>query len=109
MKSKEGTFGIIDIRELDLTFIPQRFVEEETIPSDSSGIDRTWAKVNKNGTPDKRFANNYQIPIVLYGQIDLKTKAGLNESYSFSSYEKSLAFAKSFDEYQKILSSPKLA
>jgi len=100
MKSKDGRFGIIDIKEFDLDFSPQRFIEEESIPVDTSVVDRTWAKVNKNGQPDRRFSNNYEIPIVLYGKMELKSKSGLNEAYSFSSYEKSLAFAKAFEEYQ---------
>jgi hypothetical protein len=48
---------------------------------------KTWAKVNKNGTRDKRFKSNYQIPVVRYGNIRLSTQTGLREEYEFSNYE----------------------
>jgi hypothetical protein len=96
-------FGLIDIRELDFNFHGQRFLEEEKVPKDAVVIDHTWAKVNKNGTPDKRFKDNYQIPICKYGEIELTSSTGLNEAYSLSSYEKSEHFAQSMIEYQKTI------
>lgn len=48
-------FGLIDIRKLEFNFWGQKFIEEENIPKDAVIVDHTWAKVNKNGTPDKRF------------------------------------------------------
>lgn len=95
--------ALVDIKDLELTFSQQKFLEEDTIPSDTKVIDRTWAKVNKNGTPDKRFLGNYEIPIVSYGRLDVKSKSGLNESYIFSSFDKSQEFAKTFKEYQQML------
>ncbi len=96
-------FGLIDIRELDFHFHSQRFVEEEKVPKDAVVIDHTWAKVNKNGSRDKRFKDNYQIPICKYGEIELTSETGLNEAYSFSSYEKSANFAQAMTDYQKII------
>lgn len=96
-------FGLIDIRELDFNFHGQRFLEEESIPSDAAVVGHTWAKVNKNGTPDKRFKDNYQIPICQYGDIELKSTTGLNEAYSFSSYEKLEKFAQAMMEYKETI------
>ncbi|WP_299759056.1 DUF4236 domain-containing protein [uncultured Pontibacter sp.] len=96
-------FALIDIKDFELTFSQQRFLEEGKIPPDTKVVDKTWAKVNKNGSPDRRFAGNYEIPIVSYGKIEIKSKSGLNESYSFSSFNKSEAFAKNFIEYQRSL------
>jgi hypothetical protein len=59
--------------------------------------------VNKNGSPDKRFVGNYEIPIVSYGKLEIKSNSGLNESYSFSSFEKSEEFAKTFTDYQQTI------
>jgi hypothetical protein len=103
VSSSKKEFALIDIKEFELHFLQHRFLEEQKIPSDTKIIDKTWAKVNKNGTPDKRFTGNYEIPIVAYGGLDLKSKSGLNESYSFSNYEKSEAFAKTFVDYQNAL------
>jgi hypothetical protein len=35
-----------------MKFLQQKFFEEQKIPSDTTIIDKTWAKVNKNGTAD---------------------------------------------------------
>lgn len=96
-------FGLIDIRDLKFNFYGQRFLEEGKIPSDSKVVDETWAKVNKNGTRDKRFKDNYRIPICLYGEFSLKSETGLNEAYSISSYEKAEKFARSMEEYQRVI------
>lgn len=96
-------FGLIDIRELDFDFQEQRYLEEEIIPKDTVVIDHTWAKVNKNGTPDLRFKENYQIPICQYGKVILTSKTGLYELYSFSSYEKSSNFAQAMKDYQNTI------
>ena len=98
--SSKEKFAIIGINELQLTLTTTRFVETGTVPTDSKIIDRTWAKVNKNGTPDKRFKDNYEIPIVRYGNIALQTSTGLNEEYEFSNYEFAEAFANAFLSYQ---------
>lgn len=101
--SSKEKFAIIGLNELRLTFTPVRFIETGTVPADSKIIDHTWAKVNKNGTPDKRFKDNYEIPVVRYGNIALQTSTGLNEEYEFSNYEFAEAFANSFLSYQNTI------
>lgn len=101
--SSKEKFAIIGLNELRLTFTPVRFIETGNVPADSKIIDRTWAKVNKNGTPDKRFKDNYEIPIVSYGNIALKTSTGLNEEYEFSNYEFAEDFADAFLSYQNTI------
>ena len=96
-------FGLIDIRELDFKFQGQRFVESDKVPKDAFVVGNTWAKVNKNGSPDKRFKDNYQIPICQYGDISLSSKTGLNEAYSISSFDKSDKFSNAMIDYQKIV------
>ena len=103
--SEKESFAIVGMEELKFGFSPVRFVETSGVPSDSKVIDRTWAKVNKNGTPDKRFKDNYQIPIVRYGNISLKTSTGLNEEYEFSNYEYCEEFSTRFKEYQNVIKS----
>ncbi len=101
--SSKQRFAIIGLNELQLKFTPVRFIETGAVPADSKIIDKTWAKVNKNGTPDKRFRDNYEIPVVRYGNIALQTSTGLNEEYEFSNYEFSEAFASAFLSYQNTI------
>jgi len=96
-------FGLIDIREIDFHFKGQGFLEEEKVPSDAMIVGETWAKVNKDGSPDKRFKGNYKIPICQYGDAEISSKTGLNEAYSFSSFEKFEKFGKSMLDYQNTI------
>jgi hypothetical protein len=100
MPSKISTaFALMDFRDLHFEHHAQRFIEEEGVPSDSQVVDQTWHYVNKNGSPDRRFSNNYKIPIVNYYEINFKSEKGLNESYQISSLEAGQAFAVAFEKY----------
>lgn len=99
MYDSHDHFGVIGLNELDFHYDSVHFIERGVVPKDSKIIDRTWAKVNKNGTPDKRFKDNYQIPIVRYGAIKLKSRNGLHEEYEFSNYEATEAFGRAFSSY----------
>ena len=53
----------------------------------------TWEKVNADGSPDKRFAGNRQLPICKYGEITLTDPAGLDVVLQFSNASKAAGFA----------------
>jgi len=96
-------FAVISLNEVEFCQTYVKFAETGMIPKDSKIVEKTWAKVNKDGTPDMRFKNNYQIPIVRYGGITLRTDTGLNEVYEFSNYEYTEEFGEAFRDYQKTL------
>jgi len=100
MHSSKTKFAVIGLDELDFNHSYTKFLETGLIPNDTKIVDKTWAKVNKNGSPDKRFKDNYEIPVVKYGSIYLKTKTGLNEEFQFSNFEFTEAFGTAFNEYQ---------
>ncbi|NTW88722.1 MAG: hypothetical protein HGB26_06275 [Desulfobulbaceae bacterium] len=97
-------FALIDIREIKISSHESTFVENERVPSDTKIIAQTWAKANKDGSPDKRFNDNYQIPVVIYGGLHFKSEKGLNELYSFSNANKPTLFKEAFDAYINALS-----
>ncbi|WP_343675137.1 DUF4236 domain-containing protein [Chitinophaga sp.] len=103
MYDTKDRFGIIDLKELHFNFLPVRFIERGFVPPDAKVIDHTWNKVNKNGAPDKRFRDNFQIPIVRYGAITLRTDAGVHEEYEFSNYEAAEAFSEAFIDFQNVI------
>lgn len=103
MYSSDQKFAIIGMEELEFHHSSVRFTETGPVPQDSKIIDYTWAKVNKNGSRDKRFKGNYQIPVVKYGEFSLSSSTGVNEEYEISNYESSHAFAVAFKEYQNIV------
>jgi DNA polymerase-3 subunit epsilon len=49
-----------------------KFREYGHVPRDATQIETTWLYVNKNGSPDRRFHNNKQIPVLLYSELTVK-------------------------------------
>jgi hypothetical protein len=86
-------FALLEYKDIQLEFTFSRFIEEETLPSDTITVGQTWAKANKDGSPDKRFNGNYQIPIAQYGKIAIKSATGMNEEYMVSNAERAQAFS----------------
>lgn len=103
----KSDFALIDYRDINIDYISCHFVEEETVPKDSIVISKTWKYCNKNGSRDMRFSNNYEIPVVQYGELLLKSHSGLNEAYMFSNNEAAKEFALIFSKYKSILESIK--
>jgi hypothetical protein len=97
-------FSIIDIKDLKIEGYDTRFLETDTIPVDTEIFGSTWAKVNKDGSRDKRFVGNYEIPIVKYAEIELKSASGLNECYQISKTGSTMSFASTFKNYKQLVS-----
>lgn len=95
----QQAFALVDIRDVTLNCNPVSFIEEESIPSDAELVGHTWKKANKDGSPDRRFANNYQIPILKYGDIRLTSESGLNEAYMISNQRLAHAFGEAFANF----------
>jgi len=96
-------FALVDIHDANLDYNPTSFIEEETIPTDAQLIGHTWKKANKDGSPDRRFANNYQIPILAYGGIRLTSESGLNEAYLISNASAAQQFAQAWISFKNAL------
>jgi len=92
--------GAIDIADLNITVGSVRFVEN-TAPKDAQIVDYTWQYVNKNGTPDKRFKDNRQLPVCLYGTLSLKTEHGFNTLLYSSNVKKAEEFLHILQENSK--------
>ena len=75
---KDSNVGVINYNSLSIDFSTTNFIEDGIVPNDTEIIDYTWKYVNKNGSPDRRFNNNRQLPICLYYDIYLTSKEGLN-------------------------------
>lgn len=74
-----GMFGAIRYQDLKIEIRTSRFIEEEGVPSDAEVVGHSWKYVNKKGTPDKRFKDNRELPVLLYEEIKLSSSTGLNE------------------------------
>lgn len=76
-------------------FRSARFVEEETPPADATVVDETWRYVNRKGGPDRRFNDNRELPIGLYGKIDLRASNGVNQRIQCSPLKQAERFVAS--------------
>jgi hypothetical protein len=74
----------------------RRFVEREGVPSDAQVVDRTWQYVNRDGSPDRRFHSNAEIPVAMYGELALTSPAGLNARLQISDVRVAASLANAF-------------
>ncbi|MFZ9890146.1 MAG: hypothetical protein ACO3JL_21820, partial [Myxococcota bacterium] len=84
---------LLDLREVAVKLEFSRFQEREKVPSDASVVGHTWLYSNKDGGRDKRFKDNYQIPVVRYAEILFSSTSGLDECYMFSNAAAAERFA----------------
>jgi DNA polymerase III subunit epsilon len=77
-------FSDLDYGSLQAVSRSQRFIENQSVPRDGQQVDTTWRFVNVKGGPDRRFNNNRQLPVMLYGEIDLSAAKGLHWLMMFS-------------------------
>lgn len=103
MPRADGAFALVDLHDIDLRFEYVQFHEDEEVPSDSQIVSRTWLRVNQDGSRDRRFAENREIPICQYAELRIVSKTGLEEAYMFSNPALALAFAQSLERYGQTL------
>jgi hypothetical protein len=87
-RAAKEAFSVIDFHDVRPTALAVSFQEDQGVPPDSKVIGQTWAKANKDGSRDKRFANNNQVPVVFYASLTLKSSTGLWEEFQFSNPER---------------------
>lgn len=90
--------GAVSYTELNAQSRPDRFVEEDSVPSDAQQVGTTWRFVARSGGPDRRFNNNRQLPILLYGKLSLSSASGLNELFQYPVPDTGSAFAATIDK-----------
>jgi len=76
--------GALNYNDISTSISTTRFIEDKTVPKDATVVGRTWQYVNKSGGPDRRFKNNRQLPVCLYGELKLQSTSGLNTIIMFS-------------------------
>jgi len=98
-RAAKGAFSVIDYHDVKGTAALVSFQEEEGVPNDSEVIGQAWARANKDGSPDRRFAENRQIPVARYGELTLKSGTGLWEEFQFSNSDKLTRFMNSLNAF----------
>lgn len=86
--------GLVDYKDFNISVSSSNFCENEKVPGDARVVGSTWQYVNANGTPDRRYKNNRQIPVCLYGTVRLFSAggAGINVELMTSNIQKAQDF-----------------
>lgn len=95
--------GCVEHASLSFSASKERFIEDGPVPSDSNVVDTTWKYANKRGGPDRRFKDNKEIPICLYGKLDLSTSAGLLCHLQTSKNDAPQSFSRQYSAYLRII------
>jgi hypothetical protein len=103
VKDNLETFSIIDLRKIQITFETKKVIEPNHVPQGAMVVEKAWQHANKDGSRDRRFKNNRELPVCEYGQLTITSITGLQEAYLFSEVEPTRVFSLSFDKFQKKL------
>ncbi len=69
--------GALNYSDINLTLGKTNFIESEAVPADAKVVRQTWLKVNKDGSPDKRYKGNRQVPVCEYGEVMIQSGSAL--------------------------------
>jgi hypothetical protein len=86
----------VSYKSFKVSFSPTRFFEEEAVPEDAEIVGRTWRYTREDGGPDRRYAPNPQIPVVLYGLLNITGPSGLDAHLQVSNTAAAARFARAF-------------
>ena len=95
--------GALRYHDIAVSLADTQFIETDSNPSDAIFLYNTWQYVNNNGTPDRRFKNNRQIPVYAYKKIYLKSETGLNLHLMVSSKQNAEIFKTEWDSLDDML------
>ncbi|WBV42531.1 SH3 domain-containing protein [Pseudoroseomonas cervicalis] len=98
--SDTRTVSLLDVR-LDMTSTV--IAENIEPPVDAILVARLWDKANKDGSPDRRYANNRSTPIVQYCLLRFSAPGLAAISYLVSHPDLAQRFAAAFSELQHCL------
>src|SRR5215210_854527 len=93
----EDRYSPLSYESLTVVFSSGRFFEEEDLPDDAEVVERTWRFSRPDGSPDPLYKkDNEQIPIVLYGLLEISTSSGSKVRLEVSDRLAAARFAKTF-------------
>lgn len=76
--------GGVAYKDLSVMWQDSNFIEEGSVPKDAKIISHTWKHPNKDGSPDRRFRDNRQLPVCRYEAAHFRSGSGVNELVEFS-------------------------
>ena len=96
---EKKSVAAMDYNTLTIDACNQQVIEANRRPDDGTIVGKTWLYLNKNGSPDRRFKDNRQIPIYNYSRINFTSSTGLNEEIQTSKQNVGIDFKSAFTAY----------
>jgi uncharacterized tellurite resistance protein B-like protein len=84
-------FAAVSYEDVDVKVKALPFVETSFVPADANIAGRTWKYTKRDGTPDRRYRDNPQFPIVQYAHVLVRVSR-----YNLAILVSSLAGAEAF-------------
>ena len=94
--------GAVGYDKLAIRSQQSNFIEAGIVPSDTVVLYHVWKHPNKGGGPDRRFADNVQLPVCQYEAIHLTSSNGLNELLEVSKVGVTEPFAKAITRLYRV-------
>jgi hypothetical protein len=93
----DDRYDPLPYKSLKVAFSSGLFFEEEDMPDDATVVERTWGFSRPDGSPDPRYKkDNVEIPIVLYGLLEISTPSIPNVRLEVSDRLAAARFARTF-------------
>lgn len=70
-------FRAVDYNSISIRSQYCNFVESQKVPSDTQVIRMAWEHSNNDGSRDRRFSNNRQLPVCKYIETKIESQSGL--------------------------------
>ena len=94
---RDDLYAPLPYKSLKVALSSGRFFEEEDLPDDATVVERTWRFSRADGSPDPRYKkDNVEIPIVLYGLLEVSTPSGPKVRLKVSDRLAAARFARTF-------------
>lgn len=74
----KNKLGALEYDEVKFDITAVGFLETGPVPKDAEVVKQVWAYANNDGSPDRRYSNNKQYPVMKYGNIVITSKSGLD-------------------------------
>ena len=87
----KGKFSAFDYKELKIRAEVGR-LQLLKVPSDATIVGSNWQHVNRDGTADKRFRNNFKLSVIMIPELFITTNSGLDSCFYLSNVNKGQQF-----------------
>jgi hypothetical protein len=102
--NKDNFTKSIDVFRYDSIFVDSsttRWITED-VPEGVEPIDYTWSYINRDGSPDLRYADNMQLAVLRVCEIEIRSLKNQIVTLAFTDQKKSLEFVDSLNRLKDL-------